>query len=156
MKMNITRVQSIMSHQDGKAMLNLSMQAAKALSQLMQSCGIRSMRLSSFETMGGHSLRPTETEFFDGVPDGLSKWVYPAIESIGGVMSAFGISSMSLVPDGDDMKDLSSSWNYIVSSDSQFKQVMASNDLSVGPRSYVSQDRPDGVPGTGNQKTIEL
>lgn len=125
MKMNMTRVQAMMQHPDPKTMLNLSMQAAKDLSQTLQACGIKSIRLASVETMGGSELKPVETAFFDGVPHEIAKWVVPAVDGMAAFMSSFGISSISFDADRKDMSELRRSWSYLVNDESQLRQVQS-------------------------------
>lgn len=178
MKMNVTRVQAMMDHDDPKTMLNLSMQASKSLAQILQACGIRVIRLSTVETMGGHELKPTETTFFDGVPFEIAKWVTPAIDAIAVLMSAFGISSISLEADRKDMAELRRSWSYLTSDETQLKQVreagmvVPQENAAVSPRTLVQQDDvvsgmptgdPDSgltpkesTPGNGSIEVIEL
>lgn len=159
MKMNVTRVQAMMDREDPKTMLNLSMQASKDLAQTLQACGVRSIRLSTVETMGGHELKPTETEFFDGVPFEITKWVAPALDAIAAFMSAFGISSISFEADRKDMAELRRSWSYLTSDETQVRQVKEAGTLvpqtpqAVSPRAVVHEVQnepglPSGDPET--------
>ena len=162
MKMGMTRVQAIMDHADAKVMLNLSMQAAKDLSQTLQACGIRSIRLATVETMGEHTMHPAQVDYFDGVPDAIAKWTVPAIDGIAALMAAFGISSISFEHDENDARDLARNWRFLVNDGAQLRQVRAMNpsegqSRSVAPRPPMRgavsvesplQGRPFGAPST--------
>lgn len=123
MKLNISRVPTIAEHGDeSNAMMNLSLQAGRQLAQTLQCLGIRSIRLSASETMGGVSLEMDEVHFFEGVPDVVFKWAHNVLRPVCGFMSGFGIQEIALDPEGGDADSLRDMWRRLESDRSQMRR----------------------------------
>ena len=142
MKMELSRRQGYEA--DGAVAAKLSEQAAYHLSQILETFGIREIRVGFTKSMSGETPRLSEVSYFDGVPPEISSWAVPAEPLLACLMAVFGMSGLSLKAEGpDDESELSRLWAGILSAETpKWKPPVREWGVSGGERIDVGGDMP--------------
>lgn len=113
MKVNIGRIQSL--RKDGDPLrLNLSLQVGRHFAQILQWCGIQSIRSEIRKTLGADSVEVLETRYFDYAPQEILAIADAAKFKIAEMLASFGIVEASLVEEKGDGDTLKAIWSQLV------------------------------------------
>ena len=97
----------------GPLAARLSEQVAYNLAPVLEVLGIASLQLRRDDTMVGSECAVSDVDYFQDVPSGILKWAEPASHAIGRVMAAFGLMSMSMDVEEQDLDKLRKVWSDI-------------------------------------------
>lgn len=127
--------------------------ASTNLASTMQLLGLSRVSVGIIRTLSTESHVVSSYDFFNGVPDGIKKIAQRTVESIGTIMSGFGVGSIEMSPDDGDEINLHSVWESLIA-EPVVKTSPIGPSRDDGPGSPMPPDPVSGTSETIPSRTV--